>query len=132
MAPTGGFKDASLSTILSFAITSPTATSSPTPGSPSNNPSPVAAIVGGTIGGVVAIALIATGAVFFYRSSRRPPEGDDLPKEPMLLGVEYPGGGGPTSHLHPQELDGERVTLELLAHPQELDGGRVGQYSGTP
>lgn len=68
----------------------------------------MAAVAGGVVGGVVAIVLIATAAVFLYRGSRRPSEADAPPQEL--------GGGRPIAELHvqPPELGAERdVMVEL-------------------
>lgn len=133
MTPTDGFQDPSLSTILSFAVTSPTGTGTGTsgsgnstgssaPGSSStstNSPTPVAAIAGGAAGGVVVIALIAIG-VFLYRRKNRKQEEDNLasPKPPLPYG-EY--------------RDDERkapAPTELPVQPPELGGDHMVELPG--
>ena len=71
--------------------------------------------MGGAVGGVVAIALLATGTIFFRRRSRRPrPEEIPLNQEPPPPGIGFSSVRKPTPPPAP---------VEMFVQPHELDGG---------
>lgn len=87
------------STPTSPTITSPTSSGNPTPTPPSEKKAPIGAIVGGTVGGVVAIAaLIIVAFIFWKRSKKHHPE--PVPQQPpQEMGTGGAVGGKQSSAI---------------------------------